>query len=187
MARRKRNYLYRTVGSAAIDPYYEEYGRESVARPLPQELPQPRPQRAPKPGKSPRPRRTPVERQRMEIAPTAVLGLVLSGMMLVLVIFGYAQVYASACQVGELEAQVQQLQEHNARLQNQYDTSVDLSEVESRARELGMHQPTARQTILLRVPAEDVTVVAEKTSGNIFLAVWDAITRTARDLWAYLR
>lgn len=185
MARQKRRREYRTVGSAAMNPdyYFDEYQRESVARPLPQ----PEPRRTPKPAKSPRPAGRPLERQRMEVAPTAVVGLFLSGMMLVLVIFGYAQVYASACQVGELEDQVQTLQEENAWLRSQYDTSVDLAEIEARARELGMHQPTASQMITLNIPAEDVTVVSGKTSGNIFVAAWEAIVETARDLWAYLR
>ncbi len=183
MARQKQKREYRTVGSAAIDPDYDfrAYQRESVARPLPQ------PQEQPEPRRAPRPKHRPLERQRMEVAPTAVVGLFLSGLMLVLVIFGYAQVYASACQVGDLEAQVQELQEQNEWLQNQYDTSVDLAEIEARARELGMHQPTAKQMIALQIPAEDVTVVTEKSSGNIFLAAWEAIVETARDLWAYLR
>ena len=180
MARRDQEYKYRTVGSAAVDPNYQRWN-ESVARPLPKEQPSPQPKRTPKP------KHAPLPRQRMEVSLFAVVGFVAVAMMMVLVIFGYAQVYASASEVGELEAQVQELQEQNERLRNQYDTSINLADVEARARELGMHQPTAKQTITLQIPAEDVTVVTEKSSTNIFLAAWQAIVDTARDLWEYLR
>lgn len=123
----------------------------------------------------------------MAVAPLAVLGLSMAGIMLVLVLFGYAQVYASACRVGELGQQVQQLQEDNRQLKNQYDTSINLSQIEARARELGMRQPTAKQTIQLHVPTQDVTVVTEQTSAGFFATAWQAILDTARELWEYLR
>lgn len=184
MARQDQGYMFRTSGSAAVDPKYNDQ-RESVARPLPIEEPQP--QKQPRPQRAPRPKRKPAARQRMEVSLTGVVGFAMAGIMLVMVIFGYAQVYASAAQVSELEDQVQVLQEQQERLQNQYDTSINLADIEARAKELGMHQPTAKQIINIQIPAEDVTVVTEKSSTNPFQAVWQAIMDTARDLWAYLR
>lgn len=108
-------------------------------------------------------------------------------MMLVLVIFGYSQVYASAQRLDTLESQVQSLQQDNRKLNSQYDTSINLEEVETRARELGMQQPSAKQIVNIQVPAQDITVVSSKAASNPIQAAWDAIVETARDLWEYLR
>lgn len=99
--------------------------------------------------------------------------------MLVLVIFGYAQVYESASRLGEMRDTVAQLQEENQKLQNQYDSSINLEQIEERARELGMQQPTANQIVTLHIPAEDTAVVVPKTASNPFQAAWEAIVETA--------
>lgn len=176
MAQRKLD--YRTNGSAAIDPAYLPW-QETAARPLPEQQPEKAPKRRSRPA--------PKQRQVMAVAPLAVIGLALAGAMLVLVLFGYAQVYVSACEVGALEQQVQQLQEENRQLKNQYDTSINLSQIEARARELGMRQPTEAQTIQLHIPAQDVTVVTEQSADGFFASAWQAILNTARELWEYLR
>ena len=84
-------------------------------------------------------------RQRMAVAPAALLGMGLAIIMLALVLFGYAQVYESASELGEQEALVAELQAENQKLQNQYDSNIDLESIEARARELGMQQPTDRR------------------------------------------
>lgn len=178
MAKRKRQYEYRTMGSAAVDPEFL-YRQESTARPLKKEKPVPR--------KAPKPKTKPAGRVRMEVSLFGVLGLTLVSLMLTLVIFGYAQVYASECQIGEMEDEIRMLRDENEHLQNKYDTSINLEDIENRAKELGMRQPSAAQIINLQVPSEDVTVVAGKTSSNFLVEAWRAVMDTARDLWDYLR
>ena len=99
----------------------------------------------------------------MAVSPFAVVGVAGALLMLVLVIFGYAQVYESASRLGEMRDTVAQLQEENQKLQNQYDSSINLEQIEERARELGMQQPTANQIVTLHIPAEDTAVVVPKT------------------------
>src|SRR5699024_1153337 len=118
---------------------------EQAARPAPAKKPRPRT----------RPQKQPVVRQRMAVSPFAVVGVAGALLMLVLVIFGYAQVYESASRLGEMRDTVAQLQEENQKLQNQYDSSINLEQIEERARELGMQQPTANQIVTLHIPAED--------------------------------
>lgn len=180
MARQKDKNPYRTVGSAAVDLAYT-YNQESTARPLPKQEPQRQSQRRTRPQKRPAPR------QHMAVSLFSVVGMAAAMMMLVLVIFGYSQVYASAERLDELESQVQSLREDNQKLQSQYDTSINLEEVETRARELGMQQPSAKQIVSIQVPVQDMTVVSSKVASSPLQAAWDAIVETARSLWEYLR
>lgn len=178
MAQDRSKIAYRTQGSAAYNPDFYT-GQESTARPLPPKRPQPRPKRQTK--------KQPVVRQKMVVAPFALVGVAAALLMLVLVIFGYAQVYESASKLGEMEDAVAELQEENQKLQNKYDSSINLEQIEARAKELGMQLPTDKQTIVLHIPAEDTTVIAPKTSTNPFQAAWDAIVETVRGLLEYLR
>lgn len=178
MAQDRSKIAYRTQGSAAYNPEFY-VGQESTARPLPPERPKPRPKH--------RARKQPVVRQKMAVAPFALVGVAAALMMLVLVIFGYAQVYESASRLGEMEDTVAELQEENQKLQNQYDSSIHLDQIEARAKELGMQLPTDKQTIVLHIPAEDTAVIAPKASSNPFQAAWQAIVETVQGLLEYLR
>ena len=92
MAQDRREIEYRTQGSAAYDPSFY-VGEESTVRQAPE------PKAAPKP--RPRRKKQPVARQKMTVSPFALpWALRPPLMMLVLVLFGYAQVYESASQVG---------------------------------------------------------------------------------------
>ena len=172
MAQDSRKMEYRTQGSAAYDPSFY-VGEESTARQAP----------APKPAPKPRPRRKtqPVTRQKMAVSPFALLGIAAS-----LVLFGYAQVYESASQVGEMRDTVAELQEENRKLQNEYDSSINLEKIEARAKELGMQQPTSKQSVTLRIPAEDTAVIAPQVASNPLRAAWEAIVETFQGLLEYL-
>ena len=146
MAQDRRKIEYRTQGSAAYDPSFY-VSEESVAQQIPAAKPRPRH------------RKQPVARQKMVVSPFALLGIAVSLLMLVLVLFGYAQVYESASQLGEMRDTVAELQEENRKLQNEYDSSINLEKIETRAKELGMQQPTAKQSVTLHIPAEDTAVI----------------------------
>lgn len=177
MAQRRTEFEFRTDGSAAYDPSYFA-GQESTAQPLPQ------PRQTP--GHRPRPKRKTRVRQKMVVSPFAVLGMSMAIAMLVLAIFGYVQVYEASSQVDEMEGLVAQLQEDNRNLQNQYDSSINLEDIEARARELGMQQPSAKQIIALNIPAQDTAVIAKEPAANPIVAAINAIVDTFRSLLEYL-
>lgn len=177
MAQRRTAFEFRTDGSAAYDPSYFA-GQESTAQPLPQ--PRHTPTRRPRPGKKTR------VRQKMAVSPFAVLGMTMAIVMLVLVIFGYVQVYEAGSEVDEMQSLVAQLQEDNRNLQNQYDSSINLEDIEARARELGMQQPSAKQIITLNIPAQDTAVIARESTANPIAAAINAIVDTFRSLLEYL-
>lgn len=122
----------------------------------------------------------------MAVSPFAVLGMTMAIVMLVLVIFGYVQVYEAGSQVDEMQSRVTQLQEDNRNLQNQYDSSINLEDIEARARELGMQQPSAKQIITLNIPAQDTAVIARESAANPIAAAINAIVDTFRSLLEYL-
>ncbi len=162
---------YTVNGSAAVEPAY---------------IPEPRRRTKQKPVNRRKPAADSSRRQKMVVAPFGVAGVIVAMAMLVLVIFGYAQVYQSASQVGELEDELATLTEENGKLNNEYNSSIDLKRIEERARELGMQQPSEKQIIALQVSAEDTVVVAQKSSSNPFVAAWEAIVETAQGLLEYL-
>ena len=69
--------------------------------------------------------------------------MLLAGLMLLLVICGYVQLYEATNEVGQLQDEIATLQEKNDRLQSTYDEKVDLNTVESEAAKLGMHKPNS--------------------------------------------
>lgn len=166
---------YRVHGSAAVEPAYS-----------PERRPNRQPKQQPRPNRRPAPRPKGQARQRMTVAPAALVGMGLAIFMLALVLFGYAQVYESASYLGQQEDLVAALQSENQKLQNQYDSNIDLESIEDRARELGMQQPTDRQTIYLQIPAEDTAVISAQPPANPIQAAWSAIVETVKSLWAYL-
>ena len=179
MPQRRNKITYSVNGTAAYQPSYGTPGRESTARPLPRQKPEPQRRPARRPQK--------VVREKMAVAPFAVLGVALVLGMLVLVLFGYVQIYESGSQVSDLQDRLAELKEENHKLQSEFDNAVDLQQVEKRAMELGMQQPSAKQSVSVEVPVEDVTVISGQTHDNPLETAARAVYETARDLMEYLR
>ena len=146
MARRPSDIQYirfYTDGSAA---------RQAVVQETPKK--QPAPKR--------RPRKQPVVT--IDVNPVAVLGTVIVAVMLIMMVVGLVQVNEAKARMDTREAYVQQLEQENISLQDQYHNGYDLEEVEKMALALGM------------VPQEQVT--------NIYLQVQEVTQEPAPTLWA---
>lgn len=166
--RRQRNMrpspTYRTNGAAAYDVNYTQYQHGTAAP-------------ARKPAQAPRKKTAPHKhaRAKMVVAPMSVIGIMLAGIMMLLVVCGYVQLYEATSQVSQLEDEIVLLQEKNERLQSAYDEAIDLDAVEAAATELGMHAPNSRQTVYLnlsgRDKAEILTVEEKGFFGNFVEAV----------------
>ena len=108
----ERNPYYSTNGAAAYDVYsVENTLRQPVRQPERHELPQER--------------ELPQKRQRVRartaVAPFTILGAAISACMMILVIFGYVQLFEATSRVSKLESQLQSLQEEQLLLQSKYD------------------------------------------------------------------
>lgn len=176
-SRKKHNTAaYRTNGAAAYDVGYTRYtyGNTAPARKSAQ-----KPKRRPKPQKQ--------VRAKLTVAPLAVAGMLLAGLMLLLVICGYVQLYEATNEVGQLQDEIATLQEKNDRLHSTYDEKVDLNTVESEAAKLGMHKPNSKQSIELNLSGQDKAEIMTTEKENILQTAWKAITGTAKKMIEYFR
>ncbi len=148
---------------------------------LPKQRPAPLPEE--KPIKQPRyaPKAKPV------FAPLAVVGLIVVMVLLLLVVHSYVQLYEASTRVGELEQSLSAAQTNTAKLRSTYESRIDLSKIEARARELGMSQPSARQTIYLNVAGADSTEVIAVDDRSFAQKAIDAIVQGFEGVLEYFR
>lgn len=67
----------------------------------------------------------------------------------------------------ELEAQLNELEEENRRLQIEYESQIDLAELEDRAEnELGMQKPNGSQTIEIDTDTQDKALIFDETKDK---------------------
>jgi len=120
------------------------------------------------------------------VAPFSVVGLVAVVCMLILVVFGYVQLYEATETVGRMERSRQELLEEQRILQSLYEGAIDLDYVEERAAELGMAQPTNKQTVYVSLSGHDRAEILARKDGNWFTQIFRAIESSASGLVEYL-
>ena len=155
--------LYRTEGSAA--PKIERPG-------LPEERPYTRPERRVK--------------VKAAVAPPSVVGLMVAACMLILVVFGYVQLYEATEHVSSLKNELYSLQEDQAVLESLYEGSIDLNVIEARAAELGLVAPSREQTVYINLSGSDRAEIYETEHLNLFQRIIQAIESSATGLVEYL-
>ena len=106
--------------------------------------------------------------------------------LIILVVFGYVQLYEASEQVSTLESQLSSLQEDQVVLESLYEEGIDLPYIEERAAELGLSLPTQEQTVYLNLSGDDQAEIYASESTNIFQRIIQAIERSARGLVEYL-
>ena len=174
MAQEDRN-LFRTNGSAAYDIDFVRYDGNAVPKPKPAQLPEDRP--------APRPKEK--QRAKLAIAPFAAVGLLVVAVMLIMVVYSYVRLYEATSQVGELNRQLSSAQQEATKLRSAYESRIDLADVERQAKELGMRQPTARQTVYLNVPGADHTEVLRVDERGFLRKAYDAVTDSFHGILDY--
>ena len=163
---------YRYNGAAAYDIYRNPTAPQIDHPPLPDE------------------RTRPVRRTRIKgktaVSPVAFLGMVASICMLVLVIFGYVQLYEVTSQVGKRENELESLLEEQTNLRSSYEGKIDLSYIEQRAAELGMTQPSSGQVVYLNLAGSDKAEIFTEEKTNVFSDIINAIKNSVSGLVEYL-
>jgi len=155
--------LYRTEGSAA--PKIERPG-------LPEERPYTRPERRVK--------------VKAAIAPTSVVGLMVAACMLILVVFGYVQMYEATQRVSDLKSELSRLQQEQVVLDSLYEGSINVELVEEQATALGYSAPEKDQVVYLHLTGTDKAEIYEVQKDNLFTRVIKAIENSAAGLVEYL-
>ena len=120
------------------------------------------------------------------MSPVAVVGLLAVTCMLILVVFGYVQLYEASEEVSSLQSELSELQERQVVLQSLYEEGIDLDYDEERAAELGLRMPTKEQTVYINLAGSDQAEIYTSEQTNIFQRILQAIERSASGLVEYL-
>ena len=182
MAQSNRKF-YRDNGAAAYDVYawndqaarqYED-GRayeQSRQYELPEEQVREQPYRRVK--------------SRTAIAPFTLVGMLTVACLMILVIFGYVQLFEATSRVSKLESQLQSLQEEQLLLQSKYEGKIDLAAIEQRASELGLRKPSQEQIVYVNLTGTDQAEIYTTEKSSILGEMIGAIEQSISDLIAYL-
>ena len=182
MAQSNRKF-YRDNGAAAYDVYawndqaarqYDD-GR-AYERSLPVELPDERVQEQPY-------RRV---RARTAIAPFTLAGILTVACLMILVIFGYVQLFEATSRVSKLESQLQSLQEEQLLLQSKYEGKIDLAGIEEQAETLGLKKPSQEQIVYVNLAGTDQAEIYKTEKSSILSEIIGAVEQSISDLIAYL-
>lgn len=120
------------------------------------------------------------------IAPFGLVGLLVVACMLVLVVFGYVQVYEASDRVSTLKSELTSLREDRAVLESLYEGSIDMAEVELAAAELGLSIPTREQTVYVNLAGGDCAEVYQPQRMNLIERILNAFQSSAGGLVEYL-
>lgn len=173
MAQENRDFLFNGSAAYQLYPDYQGSAAPEIQHPdLPEE------QRRPK-----RVRRVKVK---AAVSPVAVIGLLAVTCMLILVVFGYVQLYEATEQVSSLQSELSDLQSQQVVLESLYEEGIDLDYIEERAAELGMRLPTKEQTVYVNLSGQDQAEIYSAEKTNIFQRILQAIERSASGLVEYL-
>lgn len=149
---------YRMNGSAA---YEVSVTRESTAQPL----------RKPKRLPDAKVYFPPVKKvqAKLKIAPLTILGTAAVAVLMFFVVFHYARLYEAKMAAAELEKTYAQLLSEKNALTGQYESALNMVQVEARARELGMAEPQSHQIVYVQVGnGESASVVKNDPVSNAF-------------------
>ena len=170
----ERNNFYSGNSAEALDQY-------SAYNALPKYRPQGLPEERPLPEKRQR------VKAKTAVAPFTVFGILAAACMLVLVIFGYVQLFEATDRVDTLQNRLKTEQQTASVLKSKYEGRIDLKQIEARAAELGLARPTADQTVYVSLTSGDSAEIYQQEKTNIFTEVFEALQQSVMELIAYLR
>lgn len=120
------------------------------------------------------------------VAPFAVAGLLVAACMLILVVFGYVQLYEASERVSNLQYELSSLQEDQAVLESLYEGAIDMNEVEQLAAEYGLSIPTREQTVYVNLAGSDRAELYQPQRMNFVERILNAFQNSAGGLVEYL-
>ena len=165
-------------GSVAYDVYDPRFAGSAVPKPK---------QPAALPDERVVPKKQPVRKAKLEVSPFAAIGLAVVLLLLTMVVYGYVQFYEASSRVGELQSELNTVQRETQKLRSTFESRIDLTEVEHRARELGMSQPSSRQSVYLNIAGADHTEVFSVDERSFLQKAADAMAESLRGIAEYFR
>lgn len=112
----------------------------------------------------------PVKQQqpRVRIAPLTVLGTLAVAVLMFLVVYHYASLYEAKMAAAELEQSYARLLTQQEALQGQYESALNMEQVEQRARELGMSEPSKDQIVYVSFSDAEAQTEQKDPAYQIF-------------------
>ena len=172
----ERNPYYSTNGAAAYDVYSQNTVRQPVREPQRRELPQ----------EQPLPRKQQRVRARTAVAPFTIFGAAIAACMMLLVIFGYVQLFEASSRVSRLESQLKSLQAEQLLLQSKYEGKIDLAAIEEKATEMGLKKPSQEQIVYVNLAGTDQAEIYQTQKSSLLGEIISAVEQSVADLIAYL-
>lgn len=120
------------------------------------------------------------------VSPFGVVGLAAVVCLMILVVFGYVQLYEATERVSDMESRIASLEEEQRILESLYEGAIDLDYIELRAAELGMAQPTDSQKVYVNLSGADRAEIYSREQTGWFARIFRAIESSASGLVEYL-
>lgn len=166
---------YRENGAAAYDVYA---WNDSTARRYDDNRAYRQPQRQELPEEQRREQPYRRVRAKTAVAPFTLVGLLTVACLMVLVIFGYVQLFEVSSEVSRYEAQLADLKEQQLMLQSKYDAKIDLDAAADYAAEIGLTKCQPEQIVYVSFAGADEAQIYRPVHTNVFGEIVDAMQQS---------
>jgi len=123
---------------------------------------------------------------KVAIAPVSVFGLMVTVCMLILVVFGYVQLYEATERVSTLKNELSVLRQEQVVLESLYEGGIDLDYIETQAGAMGFAVPEREQIVYLNLVGSDKAEIYSVEKENVFQRIIRAVETSAGGLVEYL-
>ena len=116
----------------------------------------------------------------------ALVGMLTVACLMILVIFGYVQLFEASSSVSKLENQLANLKEQQLMLQSKYDAKIDLAAAEAHAAEIGLTKCQPEQIVYVSFSGTDQAEIYTQQRTSVFGEILDAMQQSIFGLIEYL-
>ena len=120
------------------------------------------------------------------VAPFTLAGMLAVACLMILVIFGYVQLFEASSSVSKLENQLASLKEQQMMLQSKYDAKIDLAAAEEYASEIGLSKCQPEQIVYVSFTGTDQAEIYTQQHTSVFGEILDAMRQSIFGLIEYL-
>lgn len=167
--------LYRDNGAAAYDVYA---WNDNAARQYDDNRAYRQPQRRELPEEQRREQPYRRVKAKTAVAPFTLAGLVVVACLMVLVIFGYVQLFEASSEVSRLETQLSNLKEQQLMLQSKYDAKIDLDAAADYAAEIGLTKCQPEQIVYVNFSGADQAEIFSPTRTSVLGEIVEAMQQS---------
>lgn len=129
----------------------------------------------------------PKHRERQHISPFAVLGAVVTAVMLVTLLMSYARLTAVSHEVVAMQRTLSTLEEEHVSLLSRYERTFDLAAIKEAAEAAGMAKPSASQICYVDLSVPDSVVLYDRADETVLGRVFTAVGQDVISVVEYFK